>query len=238
MEPSKRLTMEDLKVNEWLNRHNSSVFSCTPLRTPGVLNPTVNSQLSVTLGAFHKATREGFRLQDVAKAPLVLKRRKMMKNSVEDRSFSSDSTHSSSSGESATLLNSQPSPKRNLSSVSSASNNSSICSTGFVPNTQTPVNLDEQFNVGEDITVASVETDRASHLFQSSRGEKRKHSGSSNEEEKEVIVIDDNSDEFSASDSDSYLVDSEVEEGGSYDDEKEAEGINHRTDDNPIVIDD
>ena len=53
-----------------------------------------------------------------------------------------------------------------------------------------------------------------------------------------MIVIDDNSDEFSASDSDSYLVDSDVEEGGSYDDEKEAEGINHRTDDNPIVIDD
>ncbi|XP_071162584.1 ribosomal protein S6 kinase alpha-5-like [Mytilus edulis] len=240
VEPSKRLTMDDLKDNEWLNRHNSSCYSCTPLRTPGVLNHTVNSQLSVTLGAFHKATREGFRLQDVAKAPLVLKRRKMMKNSVEDRSFSSDSTHSSSSGESSSQLNSQPSPKRNLSnlsSISSASNTSSICSTGFVPRTHTPVNLNnEQVNVAEDVTVATEETGSASELFQSSRGEKRKHSNDSQEEnEEDVIVIDDNSEEFSASESESYIVDTdeEIEEDSNEEDQPD---VNHRT--SPIVIDD
>ena len=186
--------MEELIENEWLNKHNSLVFSSTPLRTPVVLNSTVNSQLSVTLGAFHKATREGFRLQDVAKAPLVLKRRKMMKNSVEDRSFSSDSA---SSGESLNQVNSQQTLQRKLSNVSSASNTSSVCSTGFIPHTHTHV---------EEQNEVSQETDNVTQLFQSSRGDKRKHSS-----DEDVIVIEDNSEEFSASDVDSFVLDSEEE---------------------------
>lgn len=182
VEPSKRLTMDDLKENEWLNRHNSLVFSCTPLRTPGVLNSSVSSQLSATLGAFHKATREGFRLQDVAKAPLVMKRRKMMKNSVEDRSFSSDSA---SSGESSSQV--QQTLQRKLSS-----DTSSVCSMGFIPQT-------EERDVCSQGLIPSEQTEDVSQLFQSSRGDKRKLS-SDNEEE--VIVIEDNSEEFTASEDD------------------------------------
>lgn len=110
------------------------------------------------IGAFHMATREGFRLQDVKHAPLA-KRRKQ--NNNERSEGSSDSDQSNSSGGSAgsqpsTLsqsvnsLESQELPidlqnsnlliapetiKRKLSDVSSGSNASqnSTVSTGFVP---------------------------------------------------------------------------------------------------------
>lgn len=106
MDPKKRLTMEDLKKNEWLLRNNNSLFSEKSLPTPGILNNSSNTiqiQFSATMDAFHKATREGFRLQDVAKAPLA--RRRKMKKTSEERSESSDSSHSS--GSCSTLTQSQ-----------------------------------------------------------------------------------------------------------------------------------
>lgn len=138
MDPKQRFTMKDLQHNEWLSGSNTQIFSATPLMTPGILSACSNSvqvQLQATMNAFHKATKEGFRLQDVAKAPLA-QRRKMKKSSTEARSSSSDSTNSHGSGGSLTqspMRQSQSpmrqSPVRNLSNTSHCS----ASSTGFVP---------------------------------------------------------------------------------------------------------
>ncbi|OWF40715.1 ribosomal protein S6 kinase alpha-5-like [Mizuhopecten yessoensis] len=165
VEPRKRLTMDNLLQIEWLTGNNSEVFSATPLRTPGVLcqSLAVHQQLSVTMGAFQKATREGFRLQDVNKAPLARRRkdRDTRKNSSggEPRSGSSDSNNSSSSSgtiqsDSTSQSDSTPPdlladrglisiPVRNLSDVSNGSNTSqgSTYSTGFVPNNKGQITL-------------------------------------------------------------------------------------------------
>ena len=85
VDTSQRLDMEALKKNEWIQGSNSEVFSMTPLVTPDVLSltrssmTTVQTQISVTMEAFHKAHRAGFRLQDVTAAPLA--RRRKLKNS-------------------------------------------------------------------------------------------------------------------------------------------------------------
>ena len=97
VDPKKRLTMDQLKRDSWLMRNNNSVFSEKTLLTPGVLTSTnnVQMQLTATMEAFHKATREGFTLQEVHKAPLA-QRRKQKKGS-DERSESTDSSHSSGS---------------------------------------------------------------------------------------------------------------------------------------------
>jgi ribosomal protein S6 kinase alpha-5 len=132
---SQRLTMQDLRSSEWLQGSNSQVFSLTPLVTPNVLslNPSsvtsVRSQINFAMDAFHKAHREGFRLQDVTKAPLA-KRRKLKKSSEDARSSSSDSSASYGSLTPTKGLTQSPmrnSPVRNLSNNSS----SSTTSTGF-----------------------------------------------------------------------------------------------------------
>ena len=131
MDPKQRLTMEELRTSEWL-QGNKQVVSTTPLVTPDVLslNPSVASSISKTFTAFHMAHREGFRLQDVTKAPLA-QRRKLKKSSNEARSSSSDSAHSHGSLTPTKSLTSsaRSSPSRNLSNNSQASN----ASTGFVP---------------------------------------------------------------------------------------------------------
>jgi ribosomal protein S6 kinase alpha-5 len=137
VDPKQRLTMHELRSNEWLKGRNTQVFSITPLCTPDVLSLTrstvnaVQSQISVTMDAFHKAHREGFRLQDVTKAPLA-QRRKMKKSSAEARSSSSDSSASYGSLTPTKGLSQSPmrnSPVRNLSSNSA----SSTQSMGFTP---------------------------------------------------------------------------------------------------------
>ncbi|XP_052272936.1 ribosomal protein S6 kinase alpha-5-like isoform X2 [Dreissena polymorpha] len=97
VDPKKRLTMEHLKKNEWLLRNNNSVLSEKTLLTPGVLTNTtaVQIQFSATMDAFHKAQREGFTLQPVGKAPLA--RRRKQKKGSDERSESTDSSHSSGS---------------------------------------------------------------------------------------------------------------------------------------------
>ena len=161
MDPKKRLTMEDLTKNEWLLRNNNSLFPQTTLRTPNVLvhgSNYLQVQISATMDAYHKAEREGFRLQDVNKAPLA-QRRKKKNNSSDGRSESSDSsnsTHSTGSQVSSQSLTGavytespRDSPVRNLSNNSNQSNTSntssasysSVHSLGFVPQKTSPINL-------------------------------------------------------------------------------------------------
>jgi ribosomal protein S6 kinase alpha-5 len=106
--------------------------------TPGILSEgssKISQQLNATMGAFHMAAREGFRLQEVGKAPLA-QRRKLKKSSEDARSSSSsDSARSNGSLTPTNSLTQSPmrqspvrqSPVRNLSSNSAAS------STGFTP---------------------------------------------------------------------------------------------------------
>lgn len=96
--PRERLTMRDLLRNQWINGTNLEVLSTTPLATPEVLSltcgtvNTIQSQITATLSAFHKAHRDGFRLQDVSNAPLVQRRKRMREEG------SSGSTDSSRAG--------------------------------------------------------------------------------------------------------------------------------------------
>ncbi|XP_067894664.1 ribosomal protein S6 kinase alpha-5 isoform X2 [Heterodontus francisci] len=99
VDPNKRIKMSSLRFNEWLQ--DSSQLSSNPLMTPDILGSSgvsVHTYVKATFHAFNKCKREGFRLQNVDKAPLA-KRRKMKKTSTstETRSSSSESSHSSSS---------------------------------------------------------------------------------------------------------------------------------------------
>jgi len=136
-----RLTMNELQSSEWI-KGNTNQFSGTPLVTPDVLSfskssvTTVKTKVNATMDAFHKAHRQGFRLQDVNNAPLA-QRRKKKKSSAETRSSSSDSAHSHGSLTPTKGLTNSPlrnSPARN-SPVRNLSNNSqsSTTSTGFTP---------------------------------------------------------------------------------------------------------
>ncbi|GAB6020087.1 Chromosomal serine/threonine-protein kinase jil-1 [Chamberlinius hualienensis] len=96
---NKRLKMNDLRANEWIQGQKKHNYSMTPLMTPGVLS-NIRSPRSaeincrVTFDAFMLATKEGFRLQDVSNAPLA-QRRKLKKSSADARSSSSLSSSSS-----------------------------------------------------------------------------------------------------------------------------------------------
>ncbi|XP_022110328.1 ribosomal protein S6 kinase alpha-5-like isoform X1 [Acanthaster planci] len=99
--PSQRLTIEDLLINEWIQGQQAT--SSTPLMTPNILlsasTSAVQTKVKATMFAFHRAQREGFRLLDVSNAPLA-KRRKLKKDSsTETRSSSSESTHSQGSSQ-------------------------------------------------------------------------------------------------------------------------------------------
>jgi serine/threonine protein kinase len=65
VDPKQRLTIEALKCNEWLQ--GTSNFPATPLMTPDVLvsSASRSAELGIaqTFNAFHRAHREGFRLQ-------------------------------------------------------------------------------------------------------------------------------------------------------------------------------
>ena len=140
MEPKKRLTMAALRANEWIQGNSSKPLSITPLKTPSVLGwsrGAVTHQITATMDAFHMAHREGFRLQDVQKAPLA-QRRKLKKSSSGSGS-SMDSCRSSNSRTGSLtptkqLLGGAGSPARS-SPVRNLSNNSqcSTTSTGFTP---------------------------------------------------------------------------------------------------------
>lgn len=68
VDPSKRLKIEDLCVNEWIQGQNKLVYSLTPLMTPDVLSHAVSPRSTeygcrAALDAFNLAAKEGFRLQ-------------------------------------------------------------------------------------------------------------------------------------------------------------------------------
>lgn len=110
--PNQRLRMFDLKNNSWVQ--GSQSFPQTPLMTPDVLLSSTSAEktLQTTFSAFHKAEREGFRLQDVLSAKLAQRRR--LKKSSSDNNSSSSSFTSESSLKSST---SNPSASRQESSV-------------------------------------------------------------------------------------------------------------------------
>ncbi|KAF5297430.1 hypothetical protein FQR65_LT01361 [Abscondita terminalis] len=66
--PQQRLRMMDLRNNAWVQGCQN--FPQTPLMTPDVLSSSGSTEkgLQTTFNAFHKAEREGFRLQDVLNA--------------------------------------------------------------------------------------------------------------------------------------------------------------------------
>lgn len=89
--PNQRLRMMDLRSNPWVQ--GSQSFPQTPLMTPDVLlsSSSAEKSLQTTFNAFHKAQREGFRLQDVLSAKLA-QRRRLKKSSSDNNSSSSSFT--------------------------------------------------------------------------------------------------------------------------------------------------
>lgn len=89
--PTQRLRMTDLQNNPWVQ--GSQSFPHTPLMTPDVLSSSGSAEkcLQTTYNAFHKAQREGFRLQDVFTAKLA-QRRRLKKSSSDNNSTSSSFT--------------------------------------------------------------------------------------------------------------------------------------------------
>ncbi|XP_037499169.1 ribosomal protein S6 kinase alpha-5 isoform X2 [Rhipicephalus sanguineus] len=127
VETSHRLTMNELRAHPWVHARGS-VWSA-PLMTPDVLSSSsspraTESAVRATFGAFHLATRSGFRLLDVSAAPLA-QRRRLKRNSADVRSDSSVSTSSGSSLTSTSSAHSAAS----LNSATAASTRSM----GFVP---------------------------------------------------------------------------------------------------------
>lgn len=99
--PTQRLQMLDLHNNDWVQGHQR--LPQTALMTPDVLSSGGSAERSVqtTFNAFHKAEREGFRLQDVLSAKLAQRRRK--KKSSSDNNSSSSSFTSDGSLKSSKL---------------------------------------------------------------------------------------------------------------------------------------
>jgi len=94
VDPAKRLRMEDLLDNAWLEGGMGGL-----LATPGMLNRSLRGAkeaVTQTFNAFHMAHKQGFRLQDVATARLAQRRK--LKKSTDGRSSSSSNFSSTSSG--------------------------------------------------------------------------------------------------------------------------------------------
>lgn len=98
--PNQRLRMSDLRNNSWVQGCQN--FPQTPLVTPDVLLSSTSAEksLQTTFNAFHKAQKEGFRLQDVLTAKLA-QRRRLKKSSSDNNSSSSSSFTSEGSLKSA-----------------------------------------------------------------------------------------------------------------------------------------
>lgn len=98
--PNQRLRMIDLRNNSWVQGCQN--FPQTPLVTPDVLLSSTSAEkgLQTTFNAFHKAQKEGFRLQDVLTAKLA-QRRRLKKSSSDNNSSSSSSFTSEGSLKSA-----------------------------------------------------------------------------------------------------------------------------------------
>ena len=110
VDPGQRLRMEDLRCNSWVQ--GSQVFPQTPLVTPDVLcsSSSAERSLQTTFNAFHKAQREGFRLQDVSSAKLA-QRRRLKKSSSDNNSSPGVSPTSSFTSEGSSKSNPPYTPK-------------------------------------------------------------------------------------------------------------------------------
>ncbi|CAL4143131.1 unnamed protein product, partial [Meganyctiphanes norvegica] len=124
VDASRRLSINELLKHEWLQMTPTSSVSATPLMTPTILSArpydggitiTAEDGLKQAFSAFHKATREGFRLLDVSNARLA-QRRKNKKSSTDARSHSSTSSLSSTSSSTSSLSTRTPSKSDRCSS--------------------------------------------------------------------------------------------------------------------------
>jgi len=124
VDASRRLTIDTLLKHEWLQMTQDSSVSATPLMTPTILSArpytggitvTAEDGVKQAFNAFHKATREGFRLLDVSNARLA-QRRKNKKSSTDARSHSSTSSLSSTSSSTSSLSTRTPSKSGRCSS--------------------------------------------------------------------------------------------------------------------------
>lgn len=81
--------MTDLLKNSWIQ--GKQQLPQTPLMTPELLASTESAERKVTdtFNAFHKAQREGFRLQDVLTAKLAQRRKQKKSSSDKDSASSS-----------------------------------------------------------------------------------------------------------------------------------------------------
>ncbi|XP_065161808.1 ribosomal protein S6 kinase alpha-5-like isoform X1 [Atheta coriaria] len=104
----KRLRMIDLNNNAWVQ--GTQMVPQTPLMTPDVLSTSGSAEknLQTTFNAFHKAEREGFRLQDVCSAKLAQRRRNKKSSSDNNSSSSSFSSEGSSKSGPTTPVTSRP----------------------------------------------------------------------------------------------------------------------------------
>ncbi|XP_021945279.1 ribosomal protein S6 kinase alpha-5 isoform X3 [Folsomia candida] len=95
VEPTKRLRMEDLLENLWLEGGMGGL-----LATPSILirsHRGAETAVGKTFNAFHMAQKEGFRLQDIASSKSQLAQRRKIKKSTDGRSSSSSNFSSASS---------------------------------------------------------------------------------------------------------------------------------------------
>ncbi|PIK47185.1 putative ribosomal protein S6 kinase alpha-5, partial [Apostichopus japonicus] len=99
--PSNRLTIDDLASNVWIQ--GDSQNSSTPLMTPGVLNSNgvaTHNRMKATMNAFHR-----FLLMDVSNAPLAKRRKRKKDSSTETRSSSGESVQSQGSSQGNGFVN-------------------------------------------------------------------------------------------------------------------------------------
>lgn len=174
VDPKGRLTMEDLLSNEWIKGSDDTVFSTTPLVTPDRLSlnrgsvSAIQNLISATMVAFHKAHRDGFRLQDVTNAPLA--RRRRMKNSG-----STDSSRSATPVGSRNQSPCRTSPAKGILAPSPLVNETktpeAIVSTVVLPQPSLTDSTAPRFLIGdsEDVHVAGSSS--------SSTLQKKKHRG-------------------------------------------------------------
>ncbi|XP_044753134.1 ribosomal protein S6 kinase alpha-5-like [Coccinella septempunctata] len=97
VDSSQRLQMSDLQRNAWIQ--GTQRIPQTPLMTPELLatGDSAERKVTDTFNAFHKAQREGFRLQDVLSAKLAQRRRQKKSSSDKDSASSSRSFNSEGS---------------------------------------------------------------------------------------------------------------------------------------------
>lgn len=100
VDAKQRLTIEDLQHNVWIQSQDPDVCSTTPLSSSS-LAPWKRSdakvRVSTTMDAFQQAHRDGFRLREVATAPLAKRRQKKPLPRSDDSNSGDDSASEDSS---------------------------------------------------------------------------------------------------------------------------------------------